>query len=172
MRTDAVEDVPISLKNQNYSIIDASYNLNSFSLYDNVVRECYLLCGLFGVICRNIFVVEDMPDYLISSLIISDEFDAIFFIENENSKDHVEFTHRALIETKNILDQFSNLSNSLKEAKIFANSSPFNELQKILHESHETIHGAMRSFFDTKQIWLSNIKPDIIKYLNSKKFRI
>jgi hypothetical protein len=106
-----------------------------------------------------------MNESLLSEFILKETFEAIFYIEDEDSSARLRFVERL---SNNIGDINTNLQSSLdfldeceEAVDLYANKDILNSFQE-LNEELNKIHLKSKIFNDKL---LDYMKPDIIKYL-------
>lgn len=170
LRADPIDSIPNDLKKHEHMLFDASDGIDALSEYDDCVHHAYKICAENGANCENIIVVRKMPESLITNFILTEYFDAIFFIDGLESREKLANVFQNLEDFYYIGDRIKSLLFEISRAELGLIQYNDFELSCICKNSYDAISDVGKSFEVLEKTVINRLSPNIIKYFNQAKF--
>lgn len=150
-------------------LFDASDGIDALSEYDDCVHHAYEICAKNGANCENIIVVRKMPESLITKFIITEYFDAIFFVDDLEDREKIATVFQNLEDFDYISDRIKSLLFEISKAEVSLVQYNDFEISCICKNSYDTVLGVKKSFEGLEKNVIDRLRPNIIKYFNQAK---
>lgn len=137
--------------------------------YPREVFSAYALSESLGLNCKSVIYAENMPEANVALLVLSETFDAIFHVENEQSGINLLFANGVQISfdsaKTDIAKGYRQLSGIKQSIELYGNV----EMHSYFDVKFEEMQQLHNSLDGIRQMCVDYLRPNILQYLNPTK---